>query len=143
MTWEFFVKKSLFYSLFSSESYVFYHWNSSFLKNYLLWLYIVEIQWFGVALKWYGIRSKPSLNAESLSYIVSRTLACACIHMYEYACMKHAYTKLEHACTYTCMHTHVLGFSWSHFSKNSLFNKKISYIFHKYFLQVNFDLIKP
>ena len=90
-----------------------------------------------------GIHSKASLNAENLSCIVFGILACACIHVYEYACMKYAYVKLEHACTYVCMRTHVLGFSWSHFSKNSLFNKKISYIFHKYFLLVNFDLIKP
>ena len=94
-----------------------------------------------MAFNLYGIRFKPSLNAENLSYIVSRTLACACIHMYEYACMKHAYAKLEHACAYMCMRTHVLGFPWSHFFKNSLFNQKISYIFHKYFLQVNFHLI--
>ena len=138
-----FCEKILFDSLFSSESYVFYHWKSSSLKNYLLWLYIVEKQDSGVAFNLYGIRFKPSLNVENLSYIVSRTLACACIHMYEYACMKHAYAKLEHACAYMCMRTHVLGFPWSHFFKNSLFNQKISYIFHKYFLQVNFHLIGP
>jgi len=63
--------------------------------------------------------------------------------VYAYACMKHAYAKLEHACVYACMRKHALGFPWSLIFKNSLFIHKKSYIFQKYFLQVNFNLIGP
>ena len=36
------MKNSFFDAIFSSESYVFFHWNLSSLKKYILWLYIVE-----------------------------------------------------------------------------------------------------
>ena len=50
---------------------------------------------------------------------------------------------MKHACAYVCMRTHALRFLWPFFSKNSLFDPKISYIFHKHFPQVNFHLIRP
>ena len=50
---------------------------------------------------------------------------------------------MKHACAYVCMHTHALRFLWPFFSKNSLFDPKISYIFHKHFPEVNFHLIRP
>ena len=78
-----------------------------------------------MAPKRYGIRSKPSLNKKNLPYIVSGTIVCARMHVYAYACMKHAHVELELACM--CMHA--LEFSWYLFSKNSLFGQKISYIF--------------
>ena len=80
-----------------------------------------------------GIHSKPSLNAENLPFKVSRILAYTRMHMYMYACMKHAHADLKHACAYACMRTHALGFPWSLFLKNSLFGPKISYIFYKHF----------
>ena len=127
------MKNSLFDSLFPSESYVFYHQNFSSLKMYHLWLNIVKKQEFRAAPRRCDIHFKPSLNAENLPYMVFGTLACACMHVYAYAYMKHAHAELEHACAFACMHTHALGFSWSLFSKNSLFGQKISYIFHKHF----------
>jgi len=45
-----------------------------------------------------------------LSFIVFGTLTCVHMLMYAYACMKHEYAELEHACTYACMRTHALGF---------------------------------
>jgi len=109
------------------------------LKKYHLWLYIVEKYEFKVAPRLCGIHSKPSLNVENLSYIVSGTLACASMHVYAHACKEHVYTELEHGYTYACMRMHALGFSRLLFSKNSLFGPKISYSFHKNFPQVNFD----
>ena len=94
-----------------------------------------------MALRRYGIRSKPSLNAKNLPYIVSGTLGCTHMYVYVYACMKHVHVELEHACAYACMCMHALKFPWYLFSKNSLFGPKISYIFHKHFPQVNFHLI--
>ena len=65
----------------------------------------------GGAPKRCGIHSKPIFNVENLSFLVSRTLACAHMPVYVYACMKHVHTELEHACAYACMRTHALGFS--------------------------------
>ena len=58
-----------------------------------------------------------ALNVEKLYFIVSRTLACARMPVYAYACMKHAHAGLEHACAYTCIHTDALGFCGISFLK--------------------------
>ena len=67
-----------------------------------------------------GFVPNQALNAENLSFIISRTLACIHMPMYAYACMKHTHAEFEHACAYVCMHMHALGFLWPFFSKNSL-----------------------
>ena len=53
------------------------------------------------------------------------------------------HVELKYACAYACMRTHILGFSWSSFSKNSLFSPKKSYIFPKTFPQINFHPSGP
>ena len=83
------------------------------------------------------------LMQKNFLFIVFGTLTCAHMPMYAYACTKHAHAGLEHACTYACMYTHALRFSWPFFSKNSLFSSWKSYIFRKHFPQVNFNLIRP
>ena len=71
-----------------------------------------------------GFVPKSIFNAKkkkiSLSFIVSRTLTCVRMLVYAYACIKHVYVELEHACTYVCMHMHALVFPLSLFFKNSL-----------------------
>ena len=143
LTWGCFVQNFLFDSLFSSESYVFYHKNSSSFENLPFQALYSRKKGFGGAYRWCEVHFKPSFNAENLSFLVSRTLACTHMPVYAYACMKHVQANLEHACTYACMHTHALGFLWPFFSKNIFILPKISYIFHKYFLQVSFQLIRP
>ena len=58
-----------------------------------------------------GFIPKPNFNVENLSFVVSKTIACVCMPVYVYVCMKHAFIELEHACAYACMYTHALGFS--------------------------------
>ena len=62
-----------------------------------------------------------NFKAKKLSFMVFGTLTCIHMPMYACACMKHAYTELEHACAYSCMRTHALGFPWYLFSKDNLF----------------------
>ena len=69
------------------------------------------------------------LMQKNLPFIVSKTLACARMPVHAYACIKHVHAGLENTCAYACMRTHVLGFLWPFFSKNSLFSSYKSYIF--------------
>ena len=62
--------------------------------------------WNGSQTMWDSFQN-PNFNVDNLSFIVSRTLACVCLPVYAYACMKHAYIELEHACTYACMRMNV------------------------------------
>ena len=93
LTWGYFVKSSLFDSLFSSESCVFYHCFHLPLKKCLLWLYIVEKQGFRAAPRW-GDSFQTKFNAEkSFPYIVSRILAtyaslCMCMQARAYMRMQ-------------------------------------------------------
>ena len=54
----------------------------------------------------------PNFNTENLPFIVSRTLACICMLVYAYACMRHAYAKLKHAWAnvyaYACLRVSVV-----------------------------------
>ena len=89
---------------------------------------------FGMAPRRCEIRSKTKLQCrKNLFFIVARTLACACMPVYVYACMKHKHAELEHKCAYVYMCTHVLRFSWPLFSKNSLFGSKRVIFFQKHF----------
>ena len=42
------------------------------------------------------------LNTKNFSFIVSRTVACAHMPVYAYACLKHVHVELEHECAYAC-----------------------------------------
>ena len=124
---------SLFDSLFSSESCVFFSQIHPPLKIYHVWLFIIikkGLQWL---LDNVGFVLSQVLNAEKLvfySFWNPSMHAHARVH-----------AELKYACAYACMRTHILGFSWSSFSKNSLFSPKKSYIFLKTFPQINFHPI--
>jgi len=66
-----------------------------------------------------GFIPNLNFNAKNLFFIVSKTLACVRMPVYVYACIKLAYTGLEHAYAYASLHMHALGFPWPLFSKNS------------------------
>ena len=91
-----FCEKSLFDSLFSSESCVFCHCFRSPLKKCLLWLYIVVKQGYEAAPRQCEICSKLELSAKSFPYKVIGTLT--------------AYAWLQCAYAYACMRVHTLEF---------------------------------
>jgi len=62
-----------------------------------------------------------ALMEKALPFIDFGPLACVCMPVYAYACMKHAYTALEHACAYACMRMHALGLPGLKFLKIDLF----------------------
>ena len=132
------MKNSLFDWKFSCESYVFYHQNSPSLKFYLLWLYIVKKQRFGVAPRRCEICSKLSFNATNLSF---HSFWNPSMHVYARVCMcMHTHSLSMRAHTCICVHM-PQGLRSIYFLKIVLFFQKISYIFHKYFSQDNFHLI--
>ena len=94
--------------------------------------------WNGSQTMWDSFQNL-TLVQKNLTFIVSRTLACAHMPVYVYVCMKHAHAGLEHACVYACMRMHALGFLWPFFSKNSLFSSQTSYIFLKRFSSSQFQ----
>ena len=99
------MKKSLFDSLFSSESYVFYHQNPSSLNKYLLWLYIVEKQGFGAAPRsiWdlFQVEFKcRKLVFHSFQNPSMRTHACICV------CMHEARVRRARACMHIRMYAY-------------------------------------
>ena len=132
------MKNSLFDSLFLVNLVFSLRIFVSFEKLLCMAIYNSKIGvWNGSQTMW-DLFQNPNFNAENLPFIISRTLTCVCMPVYAYACIKfaytcikHAYVELEHACAYACMCTHTLEFSWSLFSKNSLFNSQKELYFPK------------
>ena len=70
-----------------------------------------------------GFIPNLNFNAKNLFFIVSKTLACVRMPVYVYACIKLAYTGLEHAYTYTRLYICMpLGFHGLYFPKIVLFS---------------------
>ena len=95
LTWGYFVKSSLFDSLFSSESCVFYHCFHLPLKKCLLWLYIVEKQGFRAAPRW-GDSFQTKFNAEKKLSLYSFLNPCYV-------------RKLVHVYASPCIHAHAIS----------------------------------
>ena len=124
LTWWCFVKNSFLDSLF--------------LVNFVFFLRIFYVFWKVPCMNLYsekiGVRNgsqmmwdlfqTSALMQKNLSFIVFGTQACVRKLVYANACIKHAHTGLKHACAYTCMSTHALGFLWPLFSKNSFIQFK-------------------
>ena len=77
--------------------------------------------WNGSQMMWDSFQN-ISLMQKNLSFIVSGTLACICMPVYGYACIKHAYAGLEQACAYAYMRMHALVFLGLNFPKINLFS---------------------
>ena len=100
------MKKSLFDSLFSSETSMFLPLFFPLLKKFLLWLCIVKKKELGAVPKQCGICSKPILLQKSFLYIVFGTLvAYTCPCMCAHAISMHMYGLSVHTHTRVCVCT--------------------------------------
>ena len=70
------------------------------LKRYHVLLFILKKLrvWNGSKTMWDSLQTSALMH-KNLSFIVSETLACVCMPVYAYACMKHAtYVRRSRAC---------------------------------------------
>ena len=139
-----FFDKSLFDSLFYSESCVFYYrFHPPLKKLPFMAIYSRKIGvWGWSQTMWDSLKTRIKCKKLSIhsfwnpSYVRMPVYACTCY--------KHAYAWLKCVYAYMCMHAHTIGFPVAFlFQKKSFILPEISYIFHKYFPQVNFHEIGP